>query len=553
MLRRLIGQTSATALALLIPGIGINEAVAQRALDRVDPTRIEDAVPAHPIVPPTPVLAAPSAPRPAARGEAPVTVGAVVLQGLERLHPADFADVFETYVGRTLSPSALAGLADAVAGRAQTRGYVFATAAIPPQTLVGGILHVRVDEGRVDEIRLRGKDNPALRAALAPLVGVGPVTMAQVERRLLIAGDLDGSWIGRSQLLREGARNVLLIDVGVDRITATVGLSNDGSRPIGPVQADAMIRIAHLLADDDALTLTGLVTPFQSSEFAYGRLRYAKRVTPNGLELSATGSYSTTEPGAYFGGRGIDGSSWSGSFAALHPLLRRRAASLWAEGSFTVRNVEQDRYDRRVRRDRLSVARLGVYGAAAALGGNLRASVSVNQGVAAFGHTRRGDPLASREDADATFTSLSFTADWAGQLHGRVGARAAIATQIAFEPLLVSEEVGLGGGSFLRAYDYSERSGDRGTMAAGEINYAIADKIGPVVKPAVYAFIDGGRVTNLDHGFGTGTLFSTGVGARAQVGKQMAADVALAVPLSGRRYDTGDTSPMIAFRLARRF
>lgn len=551
--KQIMGKTSVTGLALLLPAIGSGQAAAQRVLDRVDPTRVEDSAPVLPTPAPAPAVVVPTAPRAAKRGEAPVTVGAIVLEGLERLRPADFADIFETYVGRTLSPPALAGLADAVAERARARGYVFASAAIPPQTLVAGVLRVRVDEGRIDEVRLRGTDNRALRAALAPLVGVGPVTMAQVERRLLIAGDLDGSWIGRSQLVRGGARNVLLVDVGTDRISAYLGLSNDGSRPIGPVQADATVRIARLLADDDALTLTGLITPFQPSEFAYGRLRYAKRVTPNGMELSATGSYSTTEPGAYLSGRGIEGSSWSAGIAALQPLFRRRAASLWADVSFTVRDVRQDRYDVRVRRDRLSVLRAGVYGVSAVLGGSLRASAAVNQGVAAFDHTRRGDPLASRADADGTFTSLSFAADWSGKLHGRLGARAAVATQIAFEPLLVSEEVGLGGGSFLRAYDYSERSGDRGTMATAEINYAIADKVGPVAKPVIYAFVDGGRVTNLDRGFGGGTLFSTGIGARVQVGQRMTADAALAIPLSGRRYDTDNASPMIAFRLTRSF
>lgn len=550
MVRQLFGRTSLTALALLAPA---GEAAAQRVLDRVDPTRIEERAPERPIANPAPSVVTPTAPRAAVRGEAPITVGAVVLQGLQRLRPADFADIFETYVGRTLSPAALAGLADAIAERARARGYVFASAAVPPQTLVAGVLRVRVDEGRIDDVRLRGNDNPAVRAALAPLVGSGPVTMAELERRLLIAGDVDGTWIGRSQLVREGARNVLLIDVGADRVAAFVGLSNDGSRPIGPVQADATVRITQLLANDDSLTITGLITPFQPSEFAYGRLRYAKRISPDGLELSATGSYSTTSPGAYLAGRGIEGSSWSAAIGSLYPLLRRRAASLWAEASFTVRHVEQDRYDLRVRRDRLSVARAGVYGVSSVLGGQLRANAAINQGIAAFGHTRRGDPLASRNDANGTFTSLSFGADWSGRLHGRLGARAAVATQIAFEPLLVSEEVGLGGGSFLRAYDYSERSGDRGAMGTAEINYSIADKIGPVVKPLVYAFVDGGRVTNLDRGIGTGTLFSTGVGARVQVGPRTTADVALAIPLSGRRYDAGNASPMVAFRLARSF
>jgi hemolysin activation/secretion protein len=545
--------TKVLAASALLPMLYATPSLAQRALDRVDPRRVEQSIQERPAPATRPTLVAPPAARATIRGEAPITVGAVALSGLERLRPADFADIIETYVGRTLSPPALAGLADAVAERARARGYAFATGANTPQALVAGVLRIRVDEGRIDEVRLRGPDNAAIRAALRPIVGVGPVKVGEVERRLLLAGDIDGVAIGRTQLVREGARNVLMVDVGADRASAIVGVSNDGSRPIGPVQADATIRFSQLLAADDSLQFTALSTIVQPSEFAYGRIRYARRVSPDGTELSASGSYSWSDPGAYLSNRGIEGSSWSASVATLHPLLRRRTASIWFDASATVRQIDQDSYERQVRRDRLTVIRVGVNGVAALAGGKFRAGAAVNQGVAVFDHTRRGDPLASRRDADGVFTSLSVTADWMGQLRGRFGARFAIATQLAFEPLLVSEEIGLGGGAFVRGYDYSERSGDRGTMAVTELNYALAEKVGPFVKPQVYAFGDGGRVTNLRNGIGNGTLFSAGGGVRAQVGARMAADLGIAVPLSGRRYDTNDRSATILFRLVRAF
>lgn len=539
----------ATAAGLLFTG----GAGAQTVLDRVDPTRVEETVqpdgktPARAPVPTSP--APPAGPVPAAS----VTVGAVVLSGLTILGPSDFADIIERHVGRTLTPVDLAGLADAIAQRARARGLVLAGASVPPQPLVAGVLRVEVDEGRVDEVRLDGADNRAVHASLAPLVGAGPVTLARLERHLLIAGDVDGVWLRGTRLVRENGRNVLEVRVGVDRFSALVALDNSGSRPIGPVQADVLARAAQLLADDDLLTFSGVITPTQPDEFGFARLRYGKRVSAGGTELNASVSAARTHPGAYLRSRDIQGRSWTAALGLLHPLLRRRADSLWLEGSLGVRRTRQEREDVLARRDRLTVARVGVYGFSDVPGGRLRASATVSQGLDLFDATRRGDPLASRRDADGTFTSLALTADWTGPIAPDVTVQVAVATQLAAQPLLVSEETGIGGGQFLRAYDYSERSGDQGAMGAAELRWAVAPKIGPVRRPVLYAFVDGGRVTNLRRGSGGGTLFSTGGGVRMDIADLLSADVGVAVPLSGERYDSGNRRPVINFRVTRRF
>jgi hemolysin activation/secretion protein len=526
---------------------------AQTVLDRVDPARVEKAE--QPATKPATDAAPPSvaAPATAAVAGPSVMVGAIMLSGLEALRPADFADVVEAHVGRTLSPDQLAGLADAVAERARARGYAFATAGIAPQRVAAGVLRVEVDEGRVDELRLGGVPNDAVRAALQPLVGQGPVRLDDLERRLLIAGDIDGLWLGRARLLREGGRNILAVGVGQDRVAVTIGLDNSGSRPIGPVQLDASVRISQLLAADDQLIVTGITVPTTPDEYLYGRLRYTKRVSHGGTELFGSISQSQARPGSYLSDRGIEGQSWTASMGVLHPLVRARAESLWLEGSFGVRTVRQDRFDRPTRRDRLSVARVGGYGFVPALGGRLRASATVSQGLDLFDATERNDPFASRRDADATFTTLALTGEWAGALAGPVSAQVAVASQFASQPLLVSEEVGLGGGAFLRGYDYGERLGDEGIMASGELRYALASRLGPLSKPQLYGFIDGGHVSNLDNGSGGGGLVSTGAGVRTAVGKKVYLDTNVAFPLSGERYDSGNDAPVLNFRITGRF
>lgn len=529
------------------------DAAAQTVLDRVDPTRVEESAPTDTKVPSNASVTAPravAAPLPAV---APVAVGAIVVSGLTLLRPADFADVVERYVGRTLSPAELSELTDAIATRARARGLVLASASIPPQPVVAGVLRVIVDEGRIDEIRIEGRDNRAVRASLASLIGTGPVTLARLEKHLLIAGDVDGIWLRGTRLIREGNRNILQVRLGLDRYSATASLDNSGSRPIGPIQADIVARVAHIFSDDDILALSAVVTPTQPDEFGFARLRYTKRISAAGTELSASASAARTHPGAYLRSRDIQGRSWTATLNLLHPLLRRRTASLWLEGSFGVRQTRQERADVLARRDRLTVARIGAYGYADVPGGRLRSSVTFSQGLDLFNATERRDPLSSRRDADGTFSSLTMTAEWTGPIVPDVTAQLAVATQIAAQPLLISEEVGIGGGQFLRAYDYSERSGDQGTMGSAEIRWALAPKLAMIRKPVLYAFVDGGRVTNLNNGSGGGTLFSTGAGVRMDVADLLTADIGVAVPLSGERYDSDNKNPVINFRLTHRF
>lgn len=535
--------------------MGAPPAVGQRALDRVNPGTIEnrEAMPLKPAVgqPPTPIIVPPTAT--VAIGSTPITVGAIALVGLQILKPSEFAEVFETYVGRTLSPGALAGLADAIVERARARGYPFASAWIEPQTLTAGLLRVRIDEGSIDDIRVSGNDNPAVRRALAPLVGSGPVTLAALERRLLLAGDIDGLWLKRTQFVREQGRGILLVDVGRDRTKLQLTLANDGTKPIGPIQLQLDGAISQLFASDDSLSATLITTPLQPEEFAYARLRYAKRVSRTGTEVSLTGSYSTSHPGSYLSDRDISGESWSLTAGMLQPLLRTRKASLWGQASFSVRQVSQSRRDVLARSDRLSVARAGIYGFSAALGGKLRINATLSQGLDILGAPRQGDPLASRGDADGSFTTLSMFADWTSPSVGPASVRLSASGQLASQPLLVSEEAGLGGGSFIRAYDYSERMGDQGYMASAELRFGLGEKIGFILNPQLYTFVDGGRVTNLENGFGGGTLFSSGGGLRASLTHNLQAGAEIAVPLSGIRYDSGNENPVFNFRLSKTF
>lgn len=534
-----------------------SSALAQTAIDRADSaTRGDlDRQPAPPVaaVAPIPVDVAEEEAMPApATGEGDIAVGAVSLTGLQVLSPADFSDIIGDYVGKTCSTAELQTLATRLTQRARARGYVFALATIAPQRLVAGMLTVYVDEGSIAHVQIEGSDRAALRATLDPLATNRPITLAEVERRLMLASDIEGVSVKGSRFARVRGLGVLTVRVGVDRVRGRMVLSNDGTRPFGPEQVRIELGAGSLLTSDDWVSFT-LGSSLEPGEMEYARLRYKLRVSGDGTELALSGAFSATHPGSYLAPYDLVGHDAFVSVAMLKPLLRRRAESLWLNAGVDVRDARQWSDGIAIRRDRVVAARLGLYGYRKLAGGNLRYNVQLSQGLPLFDASDT-DTGASRWLARDSFTAGSLWFDWTRPIGGHFAIRLAGQEQVASGPLLIAEQIGLGGGPFLRGYDYSERSGDEGLMGSGELQYNWpTNGKGFVRRAQLYAFVDGGRVDYLGGGCCGGSLASSGGGIRADLAHGLGATLEVAVPLSGPRYDSGRSDPKLNVAIAKTF
>jgi hemolysin activation/secretion protein len=541
--------------ALLLALGGSNTAIAQDALDQTDPSqeaeRRESMVPFE--KPRTiefqPVLDMPTA----STGQSAVDAGAILVDGLIALQKSDFADILERFMARTLSPDELEQLTQAIASRARERGYVFANAWIPPQSLDTGVLRVEVDEGIIDEIRVLGSPDPAIRKMLAPLKNGRPVAMAELERHLLLADDLPGVYFRDTRFVREGDIGVLVVEAYRQDWRGQALLATDGTRPVGPARARIDVDANGLLFDADGLDLSFTVTPFEPDELVFFSTRYNVVVNSAGTDVSVFGSYSRTEPGAYLEDRDIIGEFWRAGIRVRQPLIRRRNRGLWLEGSFEVQDLTQDRFGGLARSDRIPVARLGAYTFVSGPAGLLRSRVTLSQGLDILDATPAGDPLASRRDARPDFTVLDWWLNYQKALGGNFSIDLNARGQFSTAPLLIGEDLGLGGNSYLRGYDFATRTGDEGVMGVGELRYDWPKALGMVEAVQLYAFADGGVLSNLEDGFGGGSLASSGAGFRADVTRSLDLDFEVAVPLTGPRYDTGDRMPRLNLRLNKSF
>jgi hemolysin activation/secretion protein len=540
----------------IVPVLAASPLAAQDALDRTNPqtqtTRDDQALPPADQVriEVLPVLDTPLVPA----GSGPVLdVGAIVIDGLVALRQADFAAVVEPFAGRPLGRAELGSLTDAIAARAREEGYVLATAWIPEQTLIGGMLRVRIDEGRIDAVRVEGSDDPVIARQLQRLVDGRPVTLAVLQREVLLADDLPGVWIRSTRFEREGERRILVVDARRSDFGGSIAASTDGTKPLGPIRARIDLDANGLISPRDRVDLSFSATPLDPEELAFFSARYSIVINDAGTTLGAFGSYSRTEPGAYLANRELLGESWQGGIRIRHPLKREQKRSLWLEASAEVQNLSQDSFGIRARHDRIALGRLGFYGFGPLAGGNLQGRATVSQGIPTFGATPTGSLLASRSDAQPDFTTLSWWLNWRRGIAPRVSLQLASIGQLSTTPLLIGESFALGGGQFLRGYDVAQRVGDQGAAGLAELRYDWPRALGAVRHVQLYAFADGGTVTNLAAGRGGGTLASSGAGFRTDITRDLDLDFEIAVPLTEDRYDTGDNTPRINVRVSQSF
>jgi len=311
-------------------------------------------------------------------------VGAIVIDGLTVLDRAAFAGTTEPFAGRPLERTELVQLTDAIAARLRAKGYILGTAWIPEQTLVGGMLRVRVDEGRIDALRIEGSDNPAIRHQLERLVNGAPVTLAALQREVLLADDLPGVWI-RSTSEANGS----------------MLLATDGTKPLGPVLARIDVDGNGLFSPWDRVDLSFSATPLNPGELAFFNARYSVVFNDAGTNIATSLSWSRTEPGAYLADRELLGKAWQGGISLRHPLIRSQSRSLWLEASGELQDLRQDSFGTLARADAIALARLGFYGFGPLGGGTLQGRATVSQGLAILGRDpgQRPARLALRRSA----------------------------------------------------------------------------------------------------------------------------------------------------------
>ncbi|MBL8323398.1 MAG: ShlB/FhaC/HecB family hemolysin secretion/activation protein [Rubrivivax sp.] len=443
---------------------------------------------------------------------------AVELIGNRTLPTSQFAPMWAPLLGKEVTLAAMFDIAAQITAAYRRAGYILSQALVPAQEILqaDGRVRIRVAEGFISQVTLGADEvrGARLLAMLTPIQWERPLTLTTLERHLLLVNDLPGV---RSQAaLRAGQElNSAILDLQVQADTEAFSFSvhNRTSEAVGPLRLEASAERRGLLGafDRHGLRWVG------SGNQLLNLLAYSgdAPLGSAGTQVSWSASTSRSRPksGTIFQ---LDTDSRNASLAVSHPWLRARAANLTLRAALAGYDGKSEvGGGLQLSEERLRPLRLGLaFDLADGWAGVNLLDVEVSRGLSALGASRADDASLSRQGSNPQFTKTTLYAARLQSLGGEWSLLLAATGQATRDLLGSSEQLGLGGEVFLRAYDPSELLGDSGQ--AGKVELRRNFELGQVLAATLYAYYDAGTVKlrQMD-GSQTGqSAYATGLGIR---------------------------------------
>ena len=564
----MLGRFAALAIGLSAIGVATAARAQQAAPRAAEPGRIERRIERPPAAPmaPRPEFA-PVAPGPQLEiTERPGTfvLSGVDIEGSTVYDGAELSKLYEPLLARRISLVEIERLLAAITRKYHADGYILSRAVAPPQKVSLGILKIRVIEGYVARVTFVG-DAPGGQGLLdaygRAVVAQRPLTQSVLERETLLMGDLPGMTVRPALVPLDESKGEyeLRVTLARDAIAGTAGFDNRGTDSVGPLEAYGIADFNSVFGRLESTRLTFFTIPNQPRELLYGELRHDEPVGTDGARLALSASRSWVDAGDDLRFSDVNSRSLRFSAEMTYPLLRTRTESLFLSGQTYWSDSFQDVQGGKAFADRVRAIGAGArYTLSDELGGNSVVGVGVVAGLPVLDASRKGDVLLSRPRGTGSFAKLTFNAARQQRIAGPWSAFVSAAGQTADTVLLSSEEFGVGGAQFGRAYDPSEITGSRGVAGAVELRYD--DSIGGqgiAIGYQLYGFADYGAVWNdpATGGVDRDTLASVGLGVRTGWAGQLFGDAELAFPLTRGVATNGGTTdgPRIFFRLTATF
>ncbi|MFZ2987342.1 ShlB/FhaC/HecB family hemolysin secretion/activation protein [Ideonella sp.] len=488
------------------------------------------------------------------------TATAFAISGVTAYPAESLRPLYESLLGTEITVARAFEVASAIELRYRNAGFVTSRVIVPQQTIEAGVFKIVVVEGYISEIVNKaalGPADAAVQRLLAPLRGVRPISLAEIERRLLLANELPGLSV-RATLEpspTEQGGSVLVVEGTHRDRDVNLSLSSRTSPYLGKADVGASLALYALgeRADRLSLNLRGAL-PFGRS--ASVGAAWDGLLSADGLSAGLSTHVARSEPGLELDALGVRSLVQSGTGTLTYPLIRSRLENLRLVGEFELRNVNTDLAGARFTRDRLRIARFGLsYDRTDDWDGITAVRVTLHQGLDFAGASRPGQALASRAKGQTRFTKLTTELTRVQQLQPRTSLVGSLAAQWTPSAMLASEEMALGGSSFGRAYNDGEISADRGIAAALELRYSPALDALPQ-GAQTYAFADGGRLSASKNGVPldrTDALASFGVGARANLASGLMVALEVAKPLKGVVRIEGNKNPRFFLSVSAQF
>lgn len=482
----------------------------------------------------------------------------LVTEGVTAYPTETLRSLYGHLLGKEVTVAEVFQAANAIELRYRQDGFVTSRVLVPEQTVSDGRFVVRVVEGHVAEVVLQGSAGPMANAVEGLMAGITeqrPIRLSEIERRLLLANDLPGLLVKGSLEPSPSVLGGSILIVRTERRERdlSVALDNRATPYLDSRQLTVQGNWFGLGPRAQRLGLN-LRSSLPAGRSASVGLNYDAMVSNSGSTLGLSLSHAQSQPGLELAPLDIRSRVNSVVGTWGQPLKRSREENLRSVVQLERRDVRTNLAGAPFNHDRLDIARLGLsYDRADALDGITTARAMLHQGLSEQEPAASaGSARPSRANGRRDFTKLTLDISRLQQLGTRTHAWASLTAQYTRRPLLASEELSLGGGSYGRAFDDGEISGDKGAAAMIELRHH------PEFLPSnaqLFGYADAGRVWATEGGAipARTSLTSAGVGVRLSLPRGVLATLEVAKPLNTEVRTQASKNPRTFFSLSAPF
>lgn len=524
-----------------------DQGLEQRRAERLQETQTGISVPT-----------ARSAPdQPAGEDRALFTLAAVRIEGDSPLDSGDIAAVYRDRLGRPISQTGLAALANQIGQLHRDAGYHLTRAIVPPQDIKGGIVTIRIIAGTISELVVQGDEANRFgtRRMLAPISEETPARLETLERRLLLVNDLPGVRVKDTTLEEIGTgtgRFRLTVMLDSWSVFVSAGFDNAASNAVGPWQAYFGAALNSLLIPGDTLAVNLSSVPGSTRELRYGRISYDAPLGGDWLRVGVSASRSVVWPGDLRRLDRVRSDAENLEARATIVALQTQRQSLSLTAGFGLSNVTEESAFGVNYRDRLRIASLTAdYRLRDDWQGTTYATLGLRKGLGIDGASRRYDPLLSRFDGSGNFYALQGALTRYQGLGGNWSMRLAASGQVSSEALLISQQFYLGGAAFGRAFQSGWLAGDNGIAGSAELRYDYRPALSFLKNVQLFGFVEGGAVRSYAVPKDiVQSLSAVGGGVRLRFNDSVEAGLTVAAPLSYNSPSRGGRGATVLFSLS---
>ncbi len=518
-----------------------------------------------------PVAPTSAASPPASESTAPIAQTAVVngfvFSGNTVIAKEQLEAVTRPYVGEPLDLPLLEKAAQAVTDYYRKQGYTLALAYVPQQEVNLGVVQLALLEGRIGEVTVNGNRHYSsgfIKRHFSQATEERVARNESLERALLLLNEYPDL---KTSATLETGKSVGATDVHVTAedkrpLHFMLDMNNYGFNTISRYRFGAGVEAGNVLVDGGTLTLNAILGN-QPNQLLFGMANYSVPIGARGTRLVLGGSNGKFDVGSQLDFLKIRGLITTGDIAVTHPFIKSRFQNLLAEFGFSAKNNKLTLLDTTFGDDAIRLLKLGVNWDRLDLSGRWYASVYGFQGLGdILGGMDNNSTQATRQGADNRFTKATIAAGRIQSLGHDVLLVLKGTGQATTAPLVVIEQMILGGPDSVRGYQLGERFVDQGFTLSAETRIPFFPSLMPAAlqqtQGAIFIDYGSGSLRNPAAGEERSTnLTGTGVGLQTVLpwySTNIRLDLGFPLgpkPIGGTL--SGDRSPTFYFSIATRF